>query len=64
MESSHFFNKQVGRELASKLTEVFEYLVKRDTFLACCSLADIVPVPRELSSSDVGTSCLSLLLQS
>ena len=51
---SHFFYKQVAQDLASKLAVILGHHVKGDSFPVCWRLADVVPVPKESSSSDVG----------
>ena len=48
------FYKQVARELSPNLAIIFERLVKGGSFPAWWRLADVVPVPKESSSSDVG----------
>ena len=49
--------KQVARELAPKLVVNFRHLVSGGSFPACWRLADVVPVPKESSSSDVRDGC-------
>ena len=43
----------MAQELALKFAVIFRRLVKGCTFLACWRLADVVPVKKEFSSSDV-----------
>ena len=46
--------KQVPRQLAPELTVIFRHLNKGGNFTACWRLANVVTVPKESSSSDVG----------
>ena len=46
--------KQVAWELASQLAVIFRHMVWGSCFPACWRLADVVPVPKGSSSSDVG----------
>ena len=46
--------KWVAFKLAPKLTVIFRHLDRGGSFLACWSLADVVPVTKESSFSDVG----------
>ena len=48
------FYKPVAWELASKLALIFRRLVRGASFPVCRRLADVVPVSKKSSSSDVG----------
>ena len=39
--------------LARKLAAIFRHLVRGVSFSACCRLADVIPMTKESSSSDV-----------
>ena len=49
----HFYKQGIW-ELASKLAVIFRHLVRGGSFPACWRLADVVPVPKESASTDVG----------
>ena len=44
----------MARELAPKLAVVFKHVVTKGSLQSCWRLADIISVPNESSSSDVG----------
>ena len=44
----------MARELTPKLAVILRHLVKGNIFPACWRLANVVPVPKESPSSDVG----------
>ena len=48
------FYKQVAWKLAHKLIVIFRHLDKGDCFPACWKLADVVPLPKGSSFSNVG----------
>ena len=49
-----FYYKQVDRKLAPKLAVIFKHLVRGVIFPVCWRLTDVVSVPKDSSSSDVG----------
>ena len=50
----HFFYKQVAWELTPKLAVIIKHLVRGSSFPTCWRLTNVVSVPRESASSDVG----------
>ena len=48
------FYKPVAQEPVPKLTIIFRHLDKGNRFPVCWRLADVVPVPKETSSTDFG----------